>query len=137
MSLLTLDTAAQILADMPGCVRALDLSVEDLQDGHATLRMPYSDMSCRQDGTFSGQALATLADTAMCFALWMDGRGRRPIATVDLHVTYMRSANGEDVLGRAQLVRSGRAMAFAQVDIVVASSGRQIASAVATFTLSA
>ncbi|GAA5232616.1 PaaI family thioesterase [Verticiella sediminum] len=138
MTPFTLDTAAHVLADtMPGCVRGLNLTVEKLEDGHATLRMPYSDMACREGGIFSGQALAALADTSMCFAVWMDGRGRRPVATVDLHVTYLRGAGGEDLLARAQLIRSGKTLAFARVDIVLAGSGKEVASAVATFGLPA
>lgn len=138
MTPFTIDMAAQVLAEtMPGCVRGLDLTVEALDDGRATLRMPSTAMACREGGIFSGQALAALADTAMCFAVWMDGRGRRPVATVDLHVTYLRGAGGEDLLAHARLVRSGKSLAFARVDIVLAASGKDVASAVATFGLPA
>jgi uncharacterized protein (TIGR00369 family) len=138
MTPFTLDMAATVLANtMPGCVRGLGLSVESLEDGRATLRMPFSDMACREGGIFSGQALAGLADTAMCFAVWMDGRGRRPVATVDLHVTYLRGAGGEDLLAHAHLVRSGKTLAFTRVDIVLAASGKSVATAIATFGLPA
>ena len=94
-------------------------------------------MSCREGGIFAGQALAALADTAMCFALWTDGRGRRPVATVDLHVTYLRAGDGDDVLADAEIVRSGRSLAFCRVSMRLASSGRELATAVATFSLPA
>lgn len=132
----SLAAAADVLATaFPGCVRALGIRVEQLDAGRATLRLPLSDAVCREGGIVSGQAMASLADTAMCFAVWADGRGRRPIATVDLHVTYLRAAAGEDLLAHATLVRAGKSLAFTRVDMVQAVSGKAVASAVATFGL--
>lgn len=132
----TIDQAAQVLADtMPGCVRELGLIVEQLGEGRATIRMPANDMTCREGGIFSGQALAAVADTAMCFALWTDGRGRRPVATVDLHVTYLRGGGNEDLLAHAEIVRAGKSLAFCRVAMTLETSGKDIACAVATFSL--
>lgn len=132
----TITQAKQALAeDMPGCVRELGISVEKLAEGAATLRMPANDMSCRQGGMFSGQALAGLADTAMCFAIWSDGRGYRSVATVDLHLTFLRGGGSEDVLAHAEIVKSGRLLSFCKVSMVLADSGKELASAVATFSL--
>jgi uncharacterized protein (TIGR00369 family) len=134
----TLEHAAQVLSEtMPGCVRELGLTVEHLGEGRATLRMPCTAMACREGGIFAGQALSALADTAMCFALWTDGRGRRPVATVDLHVTFLRGGGQEDLLAHAEIVKSGRSLSFCKVSMVLADSGKDIASAVATFSLAA
>ena len=119
---------------MPGCVRDLGISVVSLEAGAATLRMPVSEQACREGGIFSGQALSALADTAMCFAVWTDGRGRRPVATIDLHVTFVSACSGEDVVARAELVRSGRGHAFVRTTIASAA-GKTVATAVATFGL--
>lgn len=133
---LTIEQVAAVLADtMPGCVRELGLTVDHLGEGRATVRMPANDMTCREGGIFSGQALAGLADTAMCFAVWTDGRGRRPVATVDLHVTFLRGGGNEDLLAHAEIVRSGKSLCFCKVSMVLAASGKDIASAVATFAL--
>jgi uncharacterized protein (TIGR00369 family) len=94
-------------------------------------------MACREGGIYAGQALAALADTAMCFAIWTDGRGRRPVATVDLHLTFLSGGSNEDVLARAEIVRSGRTLSFCKVSMVMADSDKLIASAVATFSLPA
>lgn len=138
MTTFSIDEATQVLATaMPGCVRDLGIRVESLGEGRANLRMPSGGAACREGGIFSGQALAALADTAMCFAVWADGRGHRPVATVDLHVTYLRGGGGEDVVAQAELVRSGRSLAFARVSIGLASSEQALASAIATFALPA
>lgn len=134
MTELTIDTAAEVLQEvMPGCVRALGIDVESLGHNRATLRMPASEAACREGGIFAGQAIAALADSAMCFALWCDGRGRRPVATVDLHVTFMRAIGKESLLANAEVVRSGRTLSFARVNLVGAESGQVAATAVGTF----
>jgi len=135
----TLEQGAQVLAGatLPGCVRELGLTVEHLGEGCATLRMRPTAMACREGGIYAGQALAALADTAMCFAIWTDGRGRRPVATVDLHVTFLRGGGQEDLLAKAEIVRSGRTLSFCKVSMVLADSGKDVASGVGTFSLPA
>ncbi|MBO7934031.1 PaaI family thioesterase [Burkholderia pseudomallei] len=135
MELMTMAEAQQVVAQaMPGCVRELGISVESLEPNRAVLRMPFSEKACREGRIFSGQALAALADTAMCFAVWCDGRGRRPVATTDLHVTYLRAGTGEDVVAQAEVVRAGGSLAFARVSLL-SPSGDEVATAVATFAL--
>ncbi|MDM0058856.1 PaaI family thioesterase [Variovorax fucosicus] len=135
----TLEQGAQVLADatMPGCVRELGLTVEHLGKGSATLRMRPTPMACREGGIYAGQALSALADTAMCFAIWTDGRGRRPVATVDLHMTFLSGGGKEDLLAKAEIVRSGRTLSFCKVSMVLADSGKDVASAMAIFSLPA
>jgi uncharacterized protein (TIGR00369 family) len=134
MTELTMENAAEVLREvMPGCVRTLGVSVESLGDNRATLRMPVSEAACREGGIFAGQAIAALVDSAMCFSLWCDGRGRRPVATVDLHVTFMRAVGKESLLAHAEVVRSGRTLSFARVNVVGAESGHVAATAVGTF----
>ncbi|MBD9408385.1 PaaI family thioesterase [Acidovorax sp. ACV02] len=134
MSALIMDNADEILREvMPGCVRSLSITVDNLGENAAILRMPSSAAACREGGIFSGQAIASLADSAMCFALWCDGRGRRPVATVDLHVTYMRGLASESLIAHAEVVRSGRTLSFAKVQIIGADSGQLAATAIGTF----
>ncbi|WP_295549252.1 PaaI family thioesterase [uncultured Pseudacidovorax sp.] len=134
MNALTLENAEQVLHEaMPGCVRALSIAVTALGDGAASLTMPASEAACREGGIFAGQAIAALADSAMCFALWRDGRGRRPVATVDLHVTYLRGLGNESLIAHAEVVRAGRTLSFAKVQIVGAGSGQLAATAIGTF----
>jgi uncharacterized protein (TIGR00369 family) len=138
MSEFTLEAAREAMTEvMPGCVRALQPTVEAVGSGRALLRLPFTPDAGREGNIFSGQALAALADTAMCFAVWSDGRGRRPISTVDLHVTFLRGAQDEALLADAELVRSGRSLAFVRATIRRAADGETVTSAVATFALPA
>ncbi len=139
-----IDIANRVLAEnFAAWVRALDLTVESVSNQGAVLRMRFHDDLCRQGGIFSGQALSALADTAMVFAIASASGGYRPMATVDLHTTFMRVVANADVIAEAQVERLGRTMAFARVTMrarpLDASSkvdpNAIVASAVGTFAL--
>lgn len=120
---------------MPAFVMALGIRVKELADNTAVLLMPCGDASSREGGIFSGQAISALADTAMCVAIWMDGKGRRPVATIDLHVTFIRGISNEALVAHATVLRSGRTMAFVRVDLLGETSGALAAAAAGTFSL--
>jgi uncharacterized protein (TIGR00369 family) len=135
MTVFNLDTAADVIeAVVPACVKSLGLSVVSIDARGAVLRMPSSPAACREGGIISGQALASLADTAMVCALWSVFGEHRPVATVDLHVTYLRAADEGDVLATAEVVKQGRSLSFARVSIASAAQpDRPLTTAVGTF----
>lgn len=125
-------------------VRALRIRVDEVRATAAVLRLPFADDLCREGGVVSGQALAALADTAMVIAISAASRGYRPMATVDLHTTFMRAVAAADVVADAEVERLGRTLAFVRVtmraqplDAVGKTDPAAIvASAVGTFALS-
>ncbi len=71
-------TAERMLTDVfAPWVQALDLSIESLGSEGAVLRMPFSERLCRDNGVICGQALMSLADTAMVFAVSSAGGAYR------------------------------------------------------------
>ena len=142
MDLWTVEAANQALADQFAVwVKALDMTVEQVGDRSAVLRMRFHDDLCREGGIVSGQALAALADTAMVIAILAAARGFRPVATVDLHTTFMRAVANADVVAEAQVERLGRTLAFVRVVMRAgphdgtAAAQDPIATAVGTFAL--
>ena len=102
-------------------VQDLQLSVETLHPATdpggtgAVLRMKFSERLCRDGGVICGQALMSLADTAMVFAVCAASGRYRPMTTVDQTTHFMRPASNSDVLADARIVRMGKSMAFGQV----------------------
>ncbi len=110
------EVANRVLSDnFAVWVRALDLTVEKVEGQSAILCMRFHDDLCRQGGIVSGQAISALADTAMVFAIASASGGYRPMATIDLHTTFMRAVANADVIAEARVERLGRTMAFARV----------------------
>ncbi len=138
------DAASQVLREhFAPWVQALDLAVESVSPQRAALRMRFHEALCREGGILSGQALAALADTAMVFAVASACDGYRPMATVDLHTTFLRAVARADVVAEAEVTRLGRTLAFARVSmraIPLDADSRidraaAVATAVATFAL--
>ena len=114
-------------------VRALDLTVEEISPQQAVLSMPITDDIARIGGIVCGQALATMADTAMVIATAGHYDHPRPVATTNLDTQFLRPGSGDRVRCVARVRRAGKAMLFAQADMHALPDDRLIASATATF----
>ncbi|QRF62317.1 PaaI family thioesterase [Variovorax sp. UC122_21] len=138
MATFDLQSAPAILAEVfPPWVLSLRPEIVHIGDGQTVLAMPLSPVACREGGTVSGQAIAALADTAMVCALWAALGEQRPVATVDLHVTYLRAAK-DGLRATAEVVKQGRSLSFARVSIASDSEpDRPVATAVGTFATGA
>jgi len=116
-------------------VQELKLSVENLADDGAILRMPYSEKLCRDNGVVCGQALMSLADTAMVFAVSSAAGAYRPMTTVDQTMHFVRPAANADVLAEARVIRLGRTMAFGSVTLTADGDARPVAMAQIAYAL--
>lgn len=134
--------AQKLLSDVfASWVQDLQLTVETIhQPGSeggagATLRMKFSERICREGGVICGQALMSLADTAMVFAVASASGRYRPMTTVDQTAHFMRPASNADVLADARIVRIGRSMAFGQVMLTPAFDVKPVAMVSSAYAL--
>jgi uncharacterized protein (TIGR00369 family) len=122
--------AEQLLADVfAPWVQELDLSIERLEDEKAVLRMKFSQRLCRDNGVVCGQALMSLADTSMVFAVSAAAGSYKPMTTVDQSIHFLRPVANADVLAEARVVRLGRTMAFGSVTLMAEGDERPVAMA--------
>lgn len=129
-------TAERMLTDVfAPWVQDLDLSVASLDKEGAVLRMRFSEKLCRDNGVICGQALMSLADTAMVFAVSSAGGAYRPMTTVDQTMHFLRPAANADVLADAKVVRLGRTMAFGSVTLMTDGDTRPVAMAQLAYAL--
>jgi uncharacterized protein (TIGR00369 family) len=116
-------------------VQDLDLSVAQVSAEQATLRMRFSDRLCRDNGVVCGQALMSLADTAMVFAISASAGEYIPMTTVDQTVHFMRPVIKADVLAEARVVRLGKTMAYGSVILRTDKDDRPTAMAQTAYAL--
>jgi uncharacterized protein (TIGR00369 family) len=119
-----------------GLVPALQLLgpvLEDLELDACVLKLPFRRELTNGSGTIHGGVLATLADTAMAFALSTNFDGKMGFATSDLTIHFLRRARG-DVWARARVVKKGRRINVGEVD-VVDDRGESVARAMTSFIL--
>jgi uncharacterized protein (TIGR00369 family) len=96
-------------------VLELGLSVVELDDRRAVLRLPWSTRLAREGGGLSGQALMAAADTATVIAVSAARGGFVPMTTVQQSTSFQRAVMDADVLVEVVLTKLGRRMAFADV----------------------
>ncbi len=120
------------LADSPA-LGWLRPSLEELALDSCVLRLPYRSELTNGSGTVHGGVLATLADTAVAFALATNFDGKMGFATTDLTIHFLRRAR-TDVLARARILKKGARVNVGEVQIVD-ETGREVARVLATFVL--
>ncbi|CAL8371873.1 unnamed protein product [Boreogadus saida] len=131
MASLTLNSLKQImksLADTPGFDRVISkVNVLSASPGKVVCEMTVEEEHTNRGGTLHGGLTATLVDIISTTAIMYSERGS-PGVSVDMNITYMNAAKiGEDVLITAQVLKQGKTLAFASVDLINKSTGKVIA----------
>ena len=133
---MTADTLQAALAEyFAPWVQALGLRVEAFDTESVTLRLPQNEQLSRVGGMLCGQAMMAAADTAMVLALINHFGEFRPCTTVQLNSSFLKPLSGQDALVQARVVRAGKALAFAEIDLRGASDGKSVSRASTTYAL--
>ena len=108
-------------------------TLEELELDACVLKLAYRPELTNGSGAVHGGVLATLADTAVAFALSTNFDGKMGFATADMTIHYLRRANS-DVFARAHILKKGRRVNVGEVDVVDADQ-RPVARVLTTFLL--
>src|SRR6266508_1877503 len=118
------------LASSPA-LRWLEPTLDELELDSCVLGLRYHPELTNGPATIHGGVLATLADTAVAFALSTNFDGKMGFATADLTIHFFRRARG-DVWARASTAKKGKRINVGHVEIVDAQ-GSAVARALTTF----
>lgn len=87
-------------------------------DGKARARLMVDDPVQNFGGTLHGGAVATMVDNVGTIAIMTGDRDNRPGVTTDLNVSYFAPGlSGGAVIADATCLKSGKTLAFVQVEI--------------------
>jgi uncharacterized protein (TIGR00369 family) len=103
----------------------LGMELVELGDGAAEVRLPFRPELATMGDVVHGGAISSLVDTSAAAAAVSaaDGPELAGGTTVDLSVSLVGAARGTDILARARVIRSGRAISFCEVDVTDADGG--------------
>ena len=113
-------------------ITAVNIEVRETTPDTSTFRMPLGDHIARVGGIVCGQALASLADTAMVLAAIAKAGELKLYATTNLDTQFLRPGTGKAVLCHATVVRAGKALVFTRAEMTEEESSKPIATATAT-----
>ncbi len=115
-------TPSQLQAAMPGLfapwIVQMGLTVVASEAGLVRLRLPITPDIIHVGGVLCGQAAMAAADTAMVLALMTQLGEFRPMTTVQLQTSFLRPLSGSHAIVQARVLRSGKSLAFGNIDIL-------------------
>ncbi|KAK2887109.1 hypothetical protein QQF64_013919 [Cirrhinus molitorella] len=128
LSLNSIKQIMRAMVDSPGFDRVLSkVEILSAAPGKVVCELKVEEEHTNRGGTLHGGLTATLVDVISTTAIMYSERGA-PGVSVDMNITYMNAAKiGEDVLITAQVLKQGRTLAFATVDLTNKANGKLIA----------
>ncbi len=114
-------------------VQDLHLGIESANP--IVLRLANRAALTRVGGMLCGQALMAAADTAMVLAISEALGGFMDMATINMTCNFLAAVVGEDALIETQITRLGKSLAFGDVRIFGAGSGKLCMHSTLTYTV--
>lgn len=111
------------------------LSLEQINKGHAIMRLPYDERSVRPGGTISGPHMMLLADACM-FAVVLSMIGDVKLAvTTNLNINFLRKPSQSDLLAEGKIIKLGKRLAVIEVSLFTADDNEIVAHATGTYSI--
>ncbi|TRW99697.1 PaaI family thioesterase [Paracoccus sp. M683] len=129
--------AQQFMQALP-YARALDMRVDDIGNGSATISMPWADhlVGDPHTGVIHGGVVSALMDTCCGAAVLGHPAVKSATATLDLRIDYMRAAKpGQRLRARAECYHLTRSVAFVRAVTTDEDSDNPVATATGAFTI--
>ena len=114
--------------------RLLKISLDQIDDGFARFRMPFRKELTQAYGLVHGGAIATLADTAVAFAMMTMIQPGERVITVEFKINFLAPVTKDEMIGEARIINRGKRLALADMEVKT-GDGRLIARGLATYII--
>lgn len=113
-----------------------DHVVDSIGPRVATIRQTVGGQELRPGGTVSGPVMMSVADCAVYAAIFAE-LGIIPLAvTTSLNINFLRRpSSAADILGKCRLIKVGKKLVVAEVNVYSEGSDEPVAHATATYAL--
>ncbi len=102
-----------------GLMKHLGARLTELKPGSAEVRAGYREELGQQHGYFHAGVSGSLADVACGYAAYTLMPEDSSVLTVEYKINLMTPANGEELIARARVVRSGKTLKICVADVFV------------------
>lgn len=114
------------------------LSIEEIGDRRACVRMRHHERITRPGGTVSGPAIFTLADFSVYVAIIATlGEPGIDAVTTNMNINFLTKPEARDMVSVVRLIRVGRRLAVGEAQIFSDGAADMVAHAIATYALPA
>lgn len=112
----------------------LKICLEKIDEGFARFRLPFQRELTQGFGVVHGGAIATLADTAVAYALLSLIQPGERVATAEFKINYLSAVTSGDLIGEARIINKGEKLALGDME-VRDEKGKLIAKGLATYMI--
>lgn len=112
----------------------LQITLEQIDVGFARFRMPFRKELTQAYGMVHGGAIATLADTAVAFAMMTMIQPGEKVTTVEFKINFLAPVTEDEMIGEARIVNKGKRLALADMEVKT-GDGKLIAKGLATYII--
>ncbi len=122
-------------AEFPQALRdGVDYEVVKLEPEQAHIRLLAGEQQLRPGGTVSGPAMMEMVDFSIYVLLLAHHREAARLAvTTNLAISFLRKPEPGPIVAQIRLIKHGRTLTVARVDIVSETDGKLVASSEATY----
>jgi len=100
-----------------GLMKHLEARLTELKPGMAELRVAFREELTQQHGYFHAGVSGSLADVACGYAAYTLMPEDSSVLTVEYKINLMAPAQGEELIARARVVRSGKTLKICTADV--------------------
>ncbi len=134
-SKVSLEDFNNILAEGLPWAADTGMTLESVNDGFATMRLPYHQSSTRPGGTISGPHMMMLSDACM-YAVVLSMIGAVQLAvTTNFNINFLRKPAESDLIAEGKIIKLGKRLAIMEVSIYTSSDNEIVAHATGTYSI--
>jgi uncharacterized protein (TIGR00369 family) len=113
-----------------GALSLIGAELAEIGPGVCSVRLPITDKVRQHHGFVHGGFVATIADVAGGYAAMSLFDPAKEVLTVEYKINFLAPADGDALMARAKVVRSGRTLSVTQAEVVaIQADGRELTCA--------
>jgi uncharacterized protein (TIGR00369 family) len=109
-----------------GLMKHLGAELVKLEPGHAEIRVPFRLGLAQQHNYFHAGVSGAIADSACGYAAFTLMPAESSVLTVEYKMNLLAPADGEELIARANVLRSGRTLKICIADVYVRKYGAEV-----------
>jgi uncharacterized protein (TIGR00369 family) len=109
-----------------GLMRHLGAQIVDVSPGKVEIRAGYRPELTQQHNYFHAGVSGAIADSACGYAAYTLMPADSSVLTVEYKVNLLAPAEGEELIARARVVRSGKTLKICAADVYARKTGKEI-----------
>jgi len=130
-----IEQAVRTSFDAQGAMRALGVSITALDAGQCTLSLASGAGTSQQHGYFHGGIIGAVADSAAGYAANSLLMPEFECLTAEYKINFLRPARGDVLVAHGKVVRPGKSLVVATVEVTSTFEGKAELCAIAQMTL--